>query len=546
MRHPCRVHRIVISSLILALAPLGASAAGTIEGTLTFWGDPGGGTQIEIGAHSDPDGPPDATFFVPTSGGAFSIPVDDGTYRVSALMARDDDFGEPRREDVLVFYDADGDGDSDTVTVSGGAVTGIDIDMGFVYVDLDATGGAGNGSSWTDAFIDLQDGIDLTVSGIEVWVAEGTYTPGASRSDSFASKSGVRVFGGFAGGETVRQERDWTAHPVILSGEIGGSAATDNCYHVVRAEASNPTAMFNGVTITRGYANGGGADSEGGGVRALSGGVTLANVRIIDNYSSTMGGGISTSTPGTVVAVNCSFVSNQAGLHGGGFYMDANSGSPNMAVNCVFTGNSAWRGGGIAVEGQIWIAGSDPVLVNLSLKGNSAAGEGGGIFTSTNTFIPPSAPVTIENSILWNNSSPTGPQISRFGTTDMPVVNYSIVQGGWAGGGTQILTDDPSFADTELRLNLDSPAIDAGDSTAVPLDLADINEDHWTDETVDFDLDLYWRFENVPSVPDTGVPDDQGFIVDMGAYEAWDPAVIFMDNFESGGTWAWDNVVGGS
>ena len=30
----------------------------------------------------------------------------------------------------------------------------------------------------------------------------------------------------------------------------------------------------------------------------------------------------------------------------------------------------------------------------------------------------------------------------------------------------------------------------------------------------------------------------------MGAYEAWDPTLIFWDNFESGGTWNWDNVVG--
>ena len=542
MRHPCRVHSIVISSLILALAPLGASAAGTIEGTLTFWGDPGGGTQIEIGAHSNPDGPPDATDFVSTSGGAFSISVPDGEYSLSALMARDDDFGEPRPEDVLVFYDADGDGDSDTVTVSGGAITGIDIDMGFVYVDLDATGGATNGSSWADAFLDLQDGIDLAVSGIEVWVAEGTYVPGANRSDSFATKSGVRVFGGFAGGETVRQQRDWSTQPTILSGEIGDGAATNNCYHVVRAEGSNPTAMLNGVTITRGYANGGPPDNQGGGVRARGGGVTLANVTLIDNYASSMGGGISTSTPGNVVAVNCSFVSNQAGLHGGGFYMDANSGSPNMAVNCVFTGNSAYRGGGIGVEGQIWISGSDPVLVNLSLSGNSAGGEGGGIFTNTTTFNPPSAPVTIENSILWGNTG-TNPQISYWNTA--PTVNYSIVQGGWTGVGTNNLSSDPSFTDADLRINLDSPAIDAGDSTAIPMDDMDLDEDHWTDEPINVDADMNWRPENIPYVPDTGIPDVWGLTVDMGAYEAWDPALIFWDGFESGDTWEWDDVVGG-
>ncbi len=531
MRSPCRVHSIVISSLILALAPLGASAAGTIEGTITFWGDPGGGTQIEIAAHSDPNGPPDASVFVSMPGGAFSVPVSDGTYYVSTLMARDDDFGQPRPEDVLVWYDADSDGDSDTATVSGGAVTGIDIDMGFVYVDLNATGGANNGSSWTDAFLDLQDGIDLAVSGIEVWVAEGTYVPGPSVSDYFSTKKGVRVYGGFAGGETVRQDRDWNAHPTILSGEIGGAGETDNCFHVVIAEVSNPTAMLNGVTITRGYA-GPGSIGQGGGVRARGGGVTLANVILIDNYASSTGGGVMANLGGTVKAYNCRFVNNRApGGHGGGYYGSTASAEPQTLVNCVFTGNTAWRGGGIALES----AGSQPVLVNLSLSGNSAGGEGGGIFTySTLSFV-------IENSIFWGNAG-TNPQISYW--TTAPTVNYSIIQGGWGGGGANNLSSDPSFADTELRLNLDSPAIDAGDSSALPLDLADIDEDHWTDEEIDVDLDLNWRRENIPSVPDTGIPDGEGRIVDMGAYEVQLDTDIFSDDFESGDTGEWSSVVG--
>ena len=544
MRHPSRVHTIIISSLILVVAPLVASAQGAIEGTITFWGDPGGGTEIEVGAHSSLGGPPDETVFVDIPGGAYSIPVPDGTYYVSTLMARDGNFGEPRREDVLVFYDADGDGDSDTVTVSGGAVTGIDIDLGFVYVDIDATGGANNGSSWADAFLDLQDGIDLAVSGIEVWVAEGTYVPGASRSDSFASKSGVRVFGGFAGGETVRQQRDWNVQLTILSGEIGGSAATDNCYHVIRAEGSNTTAMLNGFTITRGYANGGGNDGHGGGIRAVGGGVSMVNVTIHDNYAATFGGGIAALNPGTVIAANGRFTNNNAVLHGGGFYIDAQSGSPSMAINCMFTGNTAWRGGGIAVEGQVFAPGLEPMLGTLSMSGNSAGGEGGGIHTNTTTFNPPGgAPVTIENSIVWDNGS-LG--LTSFGGSDVAIVNYSIVQGGWTGPGTHILTGDPSFADAELRINLDSPAIDAGDSTALPMDFLDIDEDHWTDGPIIVDLDMNWRPENIPYVPDTGIPNSWGLIVDMGAYEAWDPAIIFLEGFESGDLDGWDNVAGGT
>ncbi len=533
MRLPFFVQSLVLTGLTLVLGPPAASAQGAIEGTVAFWGDPGGGTQIEVAAHSNPSGPPDAAVFVSIPGGAYSIPVPDGTYYVSTLMARDGVFGEPRREDVLVWYDADADGDRDTLTVSGGAVTGVDVDLGFVYVDIDATGGANNGSSWADAFTDLQNGIDLAVSGIEVWLAEGTYNPGLSRSDSFIPKNGVRVYGGFAGGETIRQQRDWIAHPTILSGEIGSAAATDNCYHVVRAEASNPTAMLNGLTVTRGYANGSFPDDQGGGVRARGGGVTLANVSLIDNFATT-GGGVMANLGGTVRAYNCRFVDNQApSFEGGGFYGSVASAQPLTIVNCVFTGNSAWRGGGIALANS----GLQPVLVNLSLSGNSAGGEGGGIYVNT------SSPFTVHNSILWGNTGPN-PQISAFAGVGWPIVNYSIVQGGWTHGGTQILSSDPSFADAELRINLDSPAIDSGDSTALPLDGADINEDHWDDEMIDLDLDLNWRRENILHVPDTGIPDSEGFTVDMGAYEAWDPALLFWDNFESGDTGEWDNVVG--
>lgn len=127
-----------------------------------------------------------------------------------------------------------------------------------------------------------------------------------------------------------------------------------------------------------------------------------------------------------------------------------------------------------------------------------------------------------------------------------PIVNYSIIEGGWTHSGTNNLDENPSFADAELRLNLDSPAIDSGDSLAVPDDLADIDEDHVVNEEIDLDLDSNWRRENIPYIPDTGVPGDDGFTVDMGAYEAFDPDLIFWDSFETADTDEWDNTVGGT
>jgi len=97
--------------------------------------------------------------------------------------------------------------------------------------------------------------------------------------------------------------------------------------------------------------------------------------------------------------------------------------------------------------------------------------------------------------------------------------SYSLVQRGCPSGSTcdHILTTNPEFLDAngadnvsgapddDLRLKPDSPAIDAGDKSAVP-------------SSVDGDLEGRERFFDVTSVPDTG--SGSAPIVDMGAYEA--------------------------
>ncbi|MCX8212608.1 MAG: hypothetical protein OTI34_16255, partial [Lewinella sp.] len=84
-----------------------------------------------------------------------------------------------------------------------------------VYVDVDATSG-GDGTSWENAFTDLQSAI-ATASG-DIWVAAGTYKPSAYPADcagcatnrdfTFQLKDGVSLYGGFAGTETMLSERD--------------------------------------------------------------------------------------------------------------------------------------------------------------------------------------------------------------------------------------------------------------------------------------------------------------------------------------------------
>ena len=54
------------------------------------------------------------------------------------------------------------------------------------------------------------------------------YVDLATRTASFQLKNGVALYGGFAGGETARNQRDWAAHPTVLSGDLKGDDGPDS------------------------------------------------------------------------------------------------------------------------------------------------------------------------------------------------------------------------------------------------------------------------------------------------------------------------------
>ncbi|MHC4695233.1 MAG: right-handed parallel beta-helix repeat-containing protein [Planctomycetota bacterium] len=90
-------------------------------------------------------------------------------------------------------------------------------------------------TTWVDAYSDLQDALDDAVvfaqeGPVEIWVAEGVYKPDRGTGDRFASfdlVNNVALYGGFAGWETTRDQRDVEMYETILSGDLGRNDAPE-------------------------------------------------------------------------------------------------------------------------------------------------------------------------------------------------------------------------------------------------------------------------------------------------------------------------------
>jgi len=311
---------------------------------------------------------------------------------------------------------------------------------------------------------------------------------------------------------------------------ISGSPTVTNCTFIGNSTDQGGGGMFNtgSPTVANCTFKGNSASGGAGMFNSTGGDPTVADCTFIGNLANT-GGGMANVDNSSPTVTNCTFSGNR-GYVGGGIF---NSGSP-AVTNCTFIGNMADRGGGLYNQEN-----SEPTLTNCTLSGNSANNVGGGMYNNVGGGDSP----VVTNCILWgnvddadgNSGGPFMDESAQIHTSSgTPVVNYSVVMGGWTGaGGTGNSTFDPLFVnplgadgvagtlDDDLRLLPESPAIDAGDNTAVPTDDADIDGDLDTTERVPLDLDANLRFYDDTATGDTGIadPPDYPAVVDMGAYE---------------------------
>ncbi|MBK8271049.1 MAG: right-handed parallel beta-helix repeat-containing protein [Planctomycetes bacterium] len=252
------------------------------------------------------------------------------------------------------------------------------------FVDDSATGAA-DGSSWTDAFADLQSALDAATStpGSKVIrVAAGTYRPDVTglvdpRDATFAMQPDVAILGGYAGDPANPELRDVAAHASVLSGDIGVAGdPSDNCYHVVTAVTDPATAILDGFRIRDGRADGAFPENAGAGMIILSESSAVVRNCTFRRNIATEGGGAVRIINSDPTFQDCAFVLNEA-VTGGAVYVIAVSGgaSAPRLERCRFDRNMATGSDGGGVAGTD----ANTVLLECEFTDNVAGFRGGGV-----------------------------------------------------------------------------------------------------------------------------------------------------------------------
>jgi len=340
------------------------------------------------------------------------------------------------------------------------------------YVKTDGSDSNG-GQTWNQAFKTIQKAVMEASDGDEIWVKMGPYP----LSSTIDVPKAVGIYGGFAGWEFERDQRNWQKNTT----KVDGQKTVNHCLYVTS------DATIDGFTIVRGWADSETPHDRGGGIYNDTCSPTITNCTFSQNYAVHFGGGIYNYS-GSPTITNCVFAENTMSTGGGGI---SNFNASPTISNCSFRGNDSYTGGAIDNENSpstitncsfwfntaVYSAGirnynSSATITNCSFWGNTAENKGGAII---NDYFSSG---TITNCILWGDSATDWPEIYDY--LSYPNVSYCDIDQDGVAGSNGNIRQDPLFLDPDngdFHLGQGSPCIDAGTNDAPALPDTDFEGD---------------------------------------------------------------------
>ena len=209
----------------------------------------------------------------------------------------------------------------------------------------------------------------------------------------------------------------------------------------------------------------------GGGIAAEWGGINIKNC-VFENNTARQGGAIALGG-GSLRLSGSKIFNNTCEESGGGIYIGVYA--YNELTNNMIFGNSANRGGGLALDTATGGSPYSSRILNNTIVNNTAAAYGGGILGGA--ALGADTPMAMVNTIVWGNTAPVDAQFHNL-NSDPPLVilNCDIDAPGYEGTNGNLRLA-PLFADPEngdFHLAIGSPLIDQGTDT---LSLPDVDID---------------------------------------------------------------------
>ena len=123
----------------------------------------------------------------------------------------------------------------------------LEYGAGAIIIRVKPTGSDGNnGGSWPSAKLTVDNAMAAASTGDEIWVAAGVY------HERLIARNGVAMYGGFAGTETDRNQRDYRIRATILDGDRGGTVVS------FEIPLGGNDTRIDGFTVRNGSGNQGG------------------------------------------------------------------------------------------------------------------------------------------------------------------------------------------------------------------------------------------------------------------------------------------------